>query len=176
MMKSLTPNFPHKTLAVKFGDPERNTMNQDCIFCKIVTGEGPSHKIWEDEKHLAFLSIFPNTEGFSVVITKEHFPSYAFNLPDGTLSDLVLAAKKVAKLIDSKLEDVGRTGMIFEGFGVDHMHAKLFPMHGTKTDEWKQHKSSVDKYFEHYEGYISSHDYKRADDEDLAALAKKIRE
>lgn len=148
----------------------------DCIFCKIIEGELPCHKIWEDEKHLAFLSIFPNTEAFTVVATKKHYPSYAFDLPDDILIDLVLATKRVAKLLDSKLEDVGCTGMIFEGFGVDHIHAKLFPMHGTKIPEWKPIKSNVDKYFEKYEGYISSHDYKRADDQKLAELAKKIRE
>ncbi|MDO8557559.1 MAG: HIT family protein [Candidatus Jorgensenbacteria bacterium] len=146
----------------------------DCIFCKIARGEVPVHKIWEDEKHLAFLSIFPNTEGFSVVITKEHYPSYAFDLPEEILTGLVKASKQTAKLLDIKLDDVGRTGMIFEGFGVDHVHSKLFPMHGTKIAEWKPIKSSVDKYFEKYEGYISSHDYKRADDEKLKLLAKKI--
>lgn len=148
----------------------------DCIFCKIARGEAPCHKIWEDEKHLAFLSIFPNTEGFSVVITKEHYPSYAFDLPNEVLSEFVFATKKVGKLLDSKLKDVGRTGMIFEGFGVDHIHAKLFPMHGTADPVWKPRKSNVDKFFEQYEGYISSHDYKRADDYNLAKLAKKIRD
>ena len=147
----------------------------ECIFCKIVKGEAPCHKLWEDEKHLAFLSIFPNTEGFSVVIPKKHYPSYAFDLPDSVLKELVIASKKVAKLLDTKLGDVGRTGMIFEGFGVDHVHTKLFPMHGTNMKEWKPMHSSVDKYFEKYEGYISSHDYKRADDKKLAELAKKIR-
>jgi len=146
-----------------------------CIFCAIVKGEAPCHKIWEDEKHLAFLSIFPNTEGFSVVVTKQHYPSYAFNLPDEVLSELVLAAKKVGKLIDSKLEDVGRTGLIFEGFGVDHAHTKLFPMHGTKSENWELHTSNVDKYFEKYEGYISSHNGKRADDKELVRIAEKIR-
>lgn len=150
--------------------------NKECIFCKIVKGELPCHKIWEDEKHLAFLSIFPNTDGFSVVIPKKHYPSYAFDLQDNILSDLVIAAKKVVKLIDSKLEDVGRTGMIFEGFGVDHVHAKLFPMHGTENvKEWKPIKSNIDKFFTKYEGYISSHDFKREDDEKLKKLAKKIR-
>lgn len=147
----------------------------DCIFCKIINGEAPCHKIWEDEKHLAFLSIFPNTEGFSVVITKEHLPSYAFENPDKILTDLVLATKKVGKLIDSKLPDVGRTGMILEGFGVNHLHAKLFPMHGTKQErEWQPIKSNTDKYFEKYEGYISSHDWKRANDTKLAELARRI--
>lgn len=150
---------------------------EDCIFCKIIVGTSPAHKIWEDEKHLAFLSVFPNTKGFSVVIPKEHYPSYLFDLPDEALIDLILASKRVGKLLDSKIEDVGRTGLIFEGFGVDHVHAKLFPMHGTDNmAEWKPLKSNVDKYFEQYEGYISSHDYKRADDEKLAELAKHIRE
>jgi len=150
---------------------------KECIFCKIVKGELPCHKIWEDEKHLAFLSIYPNTDGFTVLITKEHYPSYAFDLSDNVLKDIIIAAKKVAKLLDKKLEDVGRTGLIFEGFGIDHVHAKLFPMHGTANmKKWKPIKSNVNKFFEKYEGYISSHDYKRVDDKKLAELAKKIRE
>ncbi len=152
-------------------------MVQDCLFCKIAAGEIPCHKIWEDEKHLAFLSIFPNTEGFSVVIPKKHYSSYAFDLSDQVLQDLIVAAKKVGKLLDEKLEDVGRTGLIFEGFGVDHVHAKLFPMHGTADlKEWKPVETKIDKYFNTYPGYLSSHDYKRADDKKLAELAKKIRE
>ena len=139
-------------------------MKKDCVFCRIVKEEIPCHKVWEDKKHLAFLSRNPNTEGFTVVITKKHYTSYAFDLPDDVLKDLIIAAKKVSKLIDSKFTDVGRTGLILEGFGIDHVHAKLFPMHGTKMKEWKPIKSNVNKYFEKYEGYISSHDYKMADE------------
>ena len=148
----------------------------NCIFCKMVTGEAPCHKIWEDNNFLAFLSIFPNTKGFSVVIPKKHYPSYAFDAPEEVLQGLVVASNKVAKLLDAKLDDVARTGLIFEGFGVDHLHAKLFPMHGTRMPKWKPLKSNVEKYFEKYEGYLSSHDYKRADDSELSDLAKKIRE
>jgi histidine triad (HIT) family protein len=149
----------------------------DCIFCKIVSGEASSFKIWEDEAHIAFLSIFPNTEGVSVVIPKKHYPSYVFDLPEEVMIDLIKASRRVAKLLDSKLEDVGRTGMIFEGFGVDHIHAKLFPMHGTSDmKEWKAINSKVDKYFEKYEGYLSSHDHNRAEDEKLEEIARKIRE
>lgn len=134
-----------------------------CIFCDIVAGKSPCHKVWEDEYHLAFLSIFPNTEGVTVVIPKAHHSSYAFDLPDSVLSNLMLATKGVAKLLDSKLENVGRTGMVFEGFGVDHVHAKLFPMHGTADmEKWQPIESKVNKYFDKYEGYISSHDHNRA--------------
>jgi len=149
----------------------------DCIFCKIVKGEIPSHKIFEDEEHLAFLSIFPNTEGFSVLIPKKHYSSYFADMPPEKLCKLICAAQKVAKLLDKKLEDVGRTGLVFEGWGVDHIHAKLIPMHGTANmKKWRAISTRVDKYFDKYEGYLSSHDHSRADDEKLARLAKKIRD
>ena len=148
----------------------------DCIFCKIVSGEIPSHKVWESEDHLAFLTIFPNTEGATVVIPKKHYSSYALQLPDEVLFGLMKATKVVAKKLDESLDDVGRTALVFEGFGVDHVHAKLFPMHGTENmSEWKPIKSNITHFFEKYEGYISSHDAERADDEKLALLAKKIR-
>lgn len=149
---------------------------EGCIFCKIVAGEIPSHKIWEDENYLAFLSIFPNTEGVSVVIPKKHYSSYIFDLPEGVRNELVEAARKVAKILDEKFEDVGRTALVFEGFGVDHVHAKLFPMHGTKMENWQPLHSDIETYFEKYPGYISSHDSKLADSEKLAELAKKLRD
>lgn len=110
-----------------------------CIFCQIVEGKAPCHKVWEDEHHLAFLSIFPNTDGFTVVIPKKHYPSYAFDLPPQALADLMLATQKVAKKLDKAFPDVSRTGMFFEGFGVDHVHSKLSPMHGTgDLTHWKR--------------------------------------
>lgn len=148
-----------------------------CIFCKIAAGESPAEIIWEDAKHLAFLSIFPNTEGFTVVITKEHYSSYAFELPDNVLSNLILASKKVAKLLDRSFPDVGRTGLIFEGFGVDHIHSKLYPMHGTgDLSSWKSIESkSMKEYFPHYPGYICSNDGPPADPTKLAEVGQKIR-
>lgn len=125
---------------------------------------------------MAFLSIFPNTEGFTVVIPKKHYSSYVFEVPDQVINKLLSSTKKVAKLLDKNLIDVGRTALMFEGFGVDHLHAKLFPMHGTKMQDWKIITSLENlKYFDTYEGYISSHDGVRADDKKLAELAKKIR-
>lgn len=149
---------------------------QDCVFCKIVDGSAPSFKIWESATHLAFLSIFPNTPGATVVIPKKHFESYVFNLSNEDLFQLMLASQVVAKLLDEKFADVGRTALVFEGFGVNHVHAKLFPMHGTAAfKEWQPVKSSVKKFFDVYEGYISSHDGERATDQELQDLAAFIR-
>lgn len=151
-------------------------MTEICIFCKIALKEAPAHIIWEDDKHIAFLSIFPNTEGFTVVIPKKHYSSYTFDLPDVVLSELVIASKKVAKLLDDSFTDVARTGLVMEGYGVDHVHTKLIPMHGTaKHKEWKPVHVFQDKYFSEYEGYLSSHDCHRADDETLKKLSLHIR-
>lgn len=150
----------------------------DCSFCRIVHGEVACHPIWEDERHLAFLSIFPNTEGFSVVVTKQHHPSYVVELDTDVYLGLHLAARETALLLDQSFADVARSGIMYEGFGVDHAHAKIFPMHGTAGnagDSWHAVESSVDLYFEQYQGYLSSHDHTRADDAELAALAERIR-
>lgn len=145
---------------------------RSCTFCNIVQGDSPAHVIWEDEDYLAFLSIFPNTVGATVVIPKVHFSSYAFQQDNDVLSGLVIASKNVAGILDEALEGVGRTAMVFEGYGVDHLHAKLFPMHGTGQDsKFRKISSNIDKYFNRYEGYISSHDGKRADDHHLALIA-----
>ena len=147
-----------------------------CVFCDIVEGKSKCHKIWEDEKHLAFLDIYPNTRGFSIVIPKDHYSSYAFAQNNIILLDLIKATKKVALLLDKSLENVGRTGMILEGYGVDHLHSKLFPMHGTgNSSDFKLIKSKFRKYFNTYEGYISSNSSKRAKSKELNKLANYIR-
>ncbi|MNF60800.1 HIT domain protein [compost metagenome] len=148
----------------------------ECIFCTMLAGQAPMHLIWEDDAHAAFLSSRPNTPGFSVVVPKQHVGSYAFAQSDEVLSALMIAAKKVALLIDKALPDVGRTGLMLEGYGVDHLHAKLFPMHGTgDSSDFKPISSNVDKFFERYEGYISSHDFKGETTQDLAGMAQHIR-
>lgn len=146
---------------------------KNCIFCKIARREAPAHKIWESKNFLAFLSIDPNTEGASVVIPKKHFKSDVFDMPEKELQNFIVAIKKVAKLLDRSFKDVGRTALVFEGFGIDHAHAKLFPLHKTKMKKWKPILSGpeVNKYFDKYEGYVSSHSAARADDKKLAKLA-----
>ncbi|MFA5403361.1 MAG: HIT domain-containing protein, partial [Ignavibacteria bacterium] len=51
---------------------------EDCIFCKIIAGEIPSYKVYEDEDFIGILDIFPNTKGMTLLIPKEHYDSYAF--------------------------------------------------------------------------------------------------
>ena len=150
-----------------------------CIFCGIAEGVIQTPGIfWEDEAFMAFLSLWPNTEGFSVVIPKEHYPSDVLAMPDDELAQFILAAKKVAGILTEHFDNVGRVGMITEGTGVDHAHIKLIPMHGTgymKEGDWHQHPSALDTYYKYYPGYIASHDGARADDQEIARLAQALR-
>ncbi|TSJ80649.1 MAG: HIT family protein [Candidatus Cardinium sp.] len=146
-----------------------------CIFCQIAAGQAPCHTIWEDVHYMAFLSIFPNTEGFTVVIPKHHLSSYIFDHASEEINGLMAAAKQVADLLVDKFPTVERTALVFEGYGVNHLHAKLIPLHGTKGDNWKRIASTIKTKFDRYPGYISSHDAERESDEKLAAIASLLK-
>ena len=148
----------------------------ECLFCRIVAGDEPAHIVWQDDHHVAFLSIFPNTEGITVVIPRAHHDSYAFALEERVYLELALAARKVGLLLDKAFDDVGRTAMVLEGFGVNHVHAKLIPLHGTgNLGTWKPIRSDINTTFDRYPGYVSSHDACRVEDAKLANVAKQIR-
>lgn len=148
-------------------------MAKDCLFCKILDGEISSRKIWEDDKHIAVLTPFPNTPGFTVLITKEHKDSYIFSLDDKTYEGIFKAAKEVARLLDAKLK-CKRTGMIVEGMGINHAHVKLIPMHGIPDGEWQPVLSGKSEYSEVYSGYLSSHDGPLKNEEELEEVYRKI--
>lgn len=136
-------------------------------------------KFWEDEEFMAFLSIDPNTEGFTCVIPKAHFGSDVLKMPDDALSRFVLSAKKVAGILEAYFADVGRVGLIMEGTGIDHAHIKLVPMHGTehmKRGEWRQMLSGQEHWFPIYEGWISSAGGPKANPESLRALAELLKQ
>ncbi|MEK6874115.1 MAG: hypothetical protein AABW91_04675 [Nanoarchaeota archaeon] len=65
----------------------------------------------------------------TLVLTKKHFDSYAFDIDDKTYTELMLASKKVAKLLERGL-NVKRVAMVMEGMGVNHVHIKLYPLYG----------------------------------------------
>ena len=152
----------------------------DCLFCKIISGEIPSYKIWEDEEHLAFLGIFPNTPGMTVVVPKKHYSGYVFDMPEEALARFMQATQKVAQLLDEKL-GVERTGVIIEGTEIDHAHVKLYPLWGYKHGEKKETSAGEDakpapkpKFFKEYQGYLTSWEGPAADQKDLEEMHKKI--
>lgn len=155
------------------------TKSGKCVFCSIVSGEMPSLGVfWEDAQYMALLAIDPNTEGFTCVIPKEHRGSDILKLSDNELQNFILAAKKVAGILENYFVDVGRVGLIMEGTGIDHAHIKLVPMHGTgymKKGEWRQVPSGKEFWFDTYEGWIASAGGPLAKPEELKELADALR-
>ena len=102
----------------------------DCIFCKIISGDIPSKKVFEDENFYAFLDIFPAGRGHSLVIPKAHHADI-HSIPADVYGGLASAAKKVADLLASKLNSEGST--IFQmnresGWQtVFHIHMHVIP-------------------------------------------------
>ncbi|MBU2615996.1 MAG: HIT domain-containing protein [Nanoarchaeota archaeon] len=148
-------------------------MTNDCIFCKIVNGEITSVKVWEDSKYVAILDRFPNTEGMTLIIPKRHFDSDATDMPNKEYIELMIASKRVAKLLEEKL-NVKRVAIVMEGLGVNHVHIKLYPIHG--LDEKFSEMWAKDKiYFNKYEGYISTQLGPKKSIEELKEIAEKIK-
>ena len=101
---------------------------ENCIFCKIVKGEIPAYKIWEDDTTLAFLTIQPIKKGHVLLIPKVH-EDYYFELDDKTITDLTLKSKPVASAIKKAFKPrSGKVAMILMGMGVHHVHLHLLPL------------------------------------------------
>lgn len=104
------------------------TMN--CIFCKIVHKEIPNYTVYEDDRCLAFLDIFPQTKGHTVVIPKIHAET-VFDLNDFNLSELNVAAKRTMEKIKTVLSPdgftVGWNHGEAGGQAVPHLHVHIFP-------------------------------------------------
>jgi len=99
---------------------------QDSIFTKIIKGEIPSHKVYEDEKVIAFLDIQPYTEGHTLVVPKEQI-DHLWDLNDELYRHLMLVVKRVADR-QREVFNPERVGIILEGFAVPHAHVHVFPM------------------------------------------------
>ena len=101
------------------------------IFTKIISGEIPSYKIYEDENYFAFLDINPNALGHTLCVPKKEVDQ-VFDLDDDALSGLIIFSKKVAHAI-KKAVVCKRVGISVIGLEVPHVHVHLIPIN--KMDE-----------------------------------------
>lgn len=144
-----------------------------CLFCDIVKWESPCFKIREDEKFMAFLDIFPNIKGQTIVVPKKHYDSDLFLIQDGKFfKEYLLATQQVVEILKKGLW-VHRVSMIMEWMGVNHVHLKLYPLIGL-SEERKPTLAREEIYFQQYEGYLSTQPGPQADMENLGALQTQI--
>ena len=103
-------------------------MNNDCLFCKIVSGDIPSYKIYEDEIVIAFLDINPDSNGHTLIIPKKHYLDMD-DIPLDTLNHIFKVAKELKVKLDSKLNTDGLTFVQNNGYiqEVKHFHLHLKP-------------------------------------------------
>lgn len=102
----------------------------DCIFCKIIKGDIPSHKVYEDANFLGILSISPEAQGHALVIPKKH---YRWVWDVANAGEYFEAAKKIA-LAQKKAFGTDFVMSRIVGEEVPHAHIHVWP-EGTKGDK-----------------------------------------
>ena len=122
------------------------------IFQKIIDGEIPSHKIYEDDRVLAFLDIFPTHVGHTLVIPKQASP-FVWDMPEDDYHYLMQVAQKIARHLRQNLP-YQYVKMQVVGVDVPHAHIHLIPF-DTAGKSTNQNKP-------------------QADQAELASLAKKL--
>lgn len=128
---------------------------ENCIFCKIIKGEIPSFKVWEDERFLAFLSIEPINPGHTLVIPKKHI-DYIFDMEESQLGELFIACKPIAQVLKQVFNPLsGKIGIMVAGQEVPHVHVSLIPIN--------------------HEGDLTFERAKQATSENLQENAEKIK-
>ncbi len=105
------------------------------IFCKIINGEIPAYKLYEDEYVLAFLDINPQTNGHTLIIPKKHYLDID-DITTKTLEHIKETAKYIKKLLTNKLNCDGITFLQNNGCcqEVKHYHLHVIPQYKEKQE------------------------------------------
>ena len=115
---------------------------EDCIFCKIIKGEIPSYKVYEDEDILAVLDINPSSDGHTLVFPKKHTQNFE-DTDEETLSKLMVVVKKIGLAIKNNLGadsyNVCENNDLIAGQIVPHIHFHIVPRYkGDGLQAWTQ--------------------------------------
>jgi len=112
----------------------------ESIFTRIVRGELPSHKVWEDDAFFAFLDINPVKAGHTLLIPKKEVDSI-WDLDEATYTALWQRARLLAGPICAAMKAV-RTAIVVEGLAVPHVHVHLIPIFQTMDIDPRNHKAA----------------------------------
>ena len=110
-------------------------MESECIFCRIVDGEVPSVRVYEDGEHLAFLDANPRSEGHVLAIPKEHITTLD-ELGDEEIAKLFVVVKRVAEALKERMgaegyNVVSNNGEI-AGQVIPHVHVHVVPRYAAQ--------------------------------------------
>ena len=127
----------------------------NCVFCQIIADKKESLKIYEDEMTLCLLDINPISRGHSLIIPKKHFKDI-FDIEEEYLKKVIIATKKVSKLLKEKLNADGVNILHASGKSaqqsVFHFHFHLVPRYKNDgLDFWPKsnyHENSLDEVYQ----------------------------
>ena len=121
--------------------------DEECLFCKIIDGQIPSYKIYENDSVLAFLDIFPFSYGHTIVIPKKHYYNF-LDMPEDDMGDFFKELKKISLLIKKKLKIDGfklvQNNFPAAGQVIPHLHFHIIPrMNGAEPLRMRQSKTQA---------------------------------
>ena len=118
-----------------------------CIFCKILNGDIPSNKVFENDNFIAILDVFPANEGHTLVIPKKHFENI-FEIDEETLKEGYAIAKRIASSIKKSLNmeniNILQNNGVLAGQTVNHFHIHVIPRLENDTVVMKSTPISID--------------------------------
>jgi len=104
---------------------------EESVFTKIIKGELPCHKIYEDDLTIAFLTIAPVRDGHTLVVSKKQIDHY-LDLPSEDYEALWQTVQKVGKKIRETMGKE-RVGVVIKGIDVPHTHVHLIPFDSSES-------------------------------------------
>ena len=120
----------------------------DNIFAKILRGEIPAVKIWEDDDVLAFMDVFPQSEGHALVISRTSTARTLLDIEPETLARLIAATQRTARAVDKALKPEGFQIMQFNGEAggqtVFHLHFHIIPRWADRAMKGHGHAPMAD--------------------------------
>ena len=126
----------------------------DCIFCKIIRGEIPCPKIYEDKSFISFLDISPANKGHALVLPKKHYTT-ALDMPENEFKEMAKIGQKITSAIMLAIKPGGINMLINNGKPagqeVDHVHLHIMPRYS--SDDFKirwTHKEYAENELEKY--------------------------
>ncbi len=114
-------------------------MQEPSIFTRIINGELPCYKVYEDDRVIAFLELHPINEGHTLVVPKKQV-DHIWDLDDNDYDYLWKTAKKIGAHMREVIKSP-RVGVVVEGFGVPHTHIHLIPIYQGNDLKKPQDKS-----------------------------------
>lgn len=124
------------------------------LFSKIIAGDIPSYKIYEDEKTYAFLTIQPHTKGHTLVVPKIEVDHWD-DVPEVYFAHMWETSRHVAKMLKDKL-GCSRVGVMIAGFEVPHAHIHLIPSETIVDLDPQQAYAATQEELEQVQAIITS--------------------